>query len=292
MLMDMTEPSNRGRWVGIYQVAFFLGASSGAFLGGFLTDGIGYHGAILVNAGLTLLGALYALFFLPETRHSFPLPSPPPQAEGTKTPSPSRERGSRHFFAAMALMGGNRLVYAGFIMATFGLYLVDKIGESVQIGTTTLGMASLTGILLGSSGLVSMVAAPLSGSLSDRLHDRWRVVAMGLLVGLVGFALLIWASPQVAAFGILLTAVASGSNQSLATTITGDASDKKQHSRRLGLLFTSGDLMSAIGPPLAFALIPLVGVLPVYWMAGVGFLGLFLMSRVVGRQQRILVGSG
>ena len=288
MLMDMTEPSNRGRWIGIYQTAFFMGASGGAFLGGFMTDAIGYHRAMLLNAGLTLLGALYALFFLPETqkaagkREQSALVEPLSEQVAT-----SHLLNRRNFFAAVALYGGNRLVVAGFIMATFGYYLLDRMGDSVQIAGIGLGVASLTGIMLGSSSLISMFAAPLFGTLSDRLGNRWRVAAMGLIVGLVGFGLLILASPQVAAFGILLTAVASGSNQSLATTLTGDASGDKQQSRQLGILFTVGDLMSAIGPPLAFALIPLIGVMPVYWLAGGLFVGLFLMSQVMERGQKL-----
>ena len=59
-------------------------------------------------------------------------------------------------------------------------------------------------------------------------------------------------------------------------------------SRRLGLLFTTGDLGSAIGPLLAFALIPLVGIQNLYLLAALllfPFLrGDFIASPVISRQ--------
>ena len=69
IILDISDEHNRGRWVGIYQVFFFLGASGGSILGGFLTDWLGYHQAMGIGATLTLLGAIIALLLLPETRN-------------------------------------------------------------------------------------------------------------------------------------------------------------------------------------------------------------------------------
>ena len=52
-----------------------------------------------------------------------------------------------------------------------------------------------------------------------------------------------------------------------------------QHGRRLGLLFTVSDLASAVGPPLAYALIPLTGIRGVYWLAA----GLFGLVALIAR---------
>ena len=41
IILDISRQDNRGRWVGAYQIAFFLGASGGAILGGLLTDWLG-----------------------------------------------------------------------------------------------------------------------------------------------------------------------------------------------------------------------------------------------------------
>ncbi|UCH25516.1 MAG: hypothetical protein JSV66_16530 [Trueperaceae bacterium] len=62
-----------------------------------------------------------------------------------------------------------------------------------------------------------------------------------------------------------LIAISSGGNQSLATTIMGDLVVNRQRGRALGLLYTVGDLTSAVGPVLAFSfMIPRWGIVSVY----------------------------
>ena len=49
--------------MGIYQFSFFLGAASGAILGGSLTDRLGFHQALIVGAVLTV-AVLFAFVFI------------------------------------------------------------------------------------------------------------------------------------------------------------------------------------------------------------------------------------
>ena len=65
-------------------------------------------------------------------------------------------------------------------------------------------------------------------------------------------------------FGVLLVAITSGSNQGLSTALIGDLGMVRQQSRQLGVMFTVGDLASAVGPLLAYALLPLVGIRNIY----------------------------
>jgi hypothetical protein len=46
----------------------------------------------------------------------------------------------------------------------------------------------------------------------------------------------------------------------------------------LGLLFTTGDLASAIGPPLAYAIIPLLGLNGTYLLNAGLFFAMFLVA--------------
>lgn len=48
------------------------------------------------------------------------------------------------------------------------------------------------------------------------------------------------------------------------------------HGRRLGILYTVGDLASAIGPPLAYALLPIIG-LAVLYQISAGLFGMMLV---------------
>jgi MFS family permease len=276
IILDVTRAENRGRWVGIYQISFFLGSSSGSFLGGLLTDRLGYHLAMGIGATLTLMGAIIALAFLPETRGLRPTTT-----ELMGNPEP-RNRGSRpttraELASAMALLGVNRLVLAGVLNSTLGLFLLERMGDPVYVAGRPIGVATLTGMGLGLNALIAMTSAPIAGGLSDRLGSRWPAVAWSLVPGIAGFGLFAVSTSTVVLAGLPLMAIAGGSNQSLSTAMVGDLGDEGRRSRRLGLLFTVGDLTSAIGPLLAYALIPLLGLRGVY----LGSAGLFAVMFLI-----------
>jgi MFS family permease len=69
---------------------------------------------------------------------------------------------------------------------------------------------------------------------------------------------------------------------SLSTALVGDIGAAKHHSRRLGLVFTVGDLMSAVGPPLAYALIPVMGVSNLYLIIVALFSVMFFIAALLG----------
>jgi MFS family permease len=279
MVAEISHQDERGRWVGLYQGFFFLGASGGPIVGGLLTDGIGYHRTMGVAAGLTLCGALIALMSLPEV-------------ERTALAADDRRRDlSRSIrdlepamMAAFAVHGVNRLVVSGVLNATLGLLLQEAVGAGVRIGGRSIGVATLTGSGLGLSALTAMASASVLGALSDRAISRWNVVAGGLIPGIAGFILLTLGAPWGIVAGIPLTALASGSNQSLSTTLVGDLSGPGEQSSRLGILFTVGDLTSAIGPPLAYALIPLLGIRGGYVLSAGLLAALFLVAVGLGHR--------
>jgi len=260
----------------MYHFSFFLGAASGAILGGILTDALGFHPTMLVGAALTLLGALIALIFLPETRHikaGVAVPDSDPQPKNLQ----ASQTVKANFASAAALYSLNRLVVAGILSSTLGLFLLNEIGAGMQIAGRVLGVATLTGLGLGFATLIAMVSAVFSGWISDRVGNRWLSAAGGLLPGIVGFSGLAVGLPWTIFLGVPLVAVTNGSNQGLSTALIGDLVDHKRQSRQLGILFTLGDLMSAIGPPLAYGMMNLVRINTIYLISA-GLLGaLFLL---------------
>jgi MFS family permease len=279
MVAEISHEDERGRWVGLYQGFFFLGASGGPIVGGLLTDRIGYHRTMGVAAGLTLIGALIALASLPEV-------------EKTQVAAADRGGGLGRpilglgpaMAAAFAVHGVNRLVVSGVLNATLGLLLQEEVGARVRIGGRSIGVATLTGSGLGLSALMAMASASVLGALSDRAVSRWNVVAGGLIPGVAGFLLLTLGAPWSIVAGIPLTALASGSNQSLSTTLIGDLSRPGEESSRLGILFTVGDLTSAVGPPLAYALIPLLGIRGGYVLSAGLLAAMFIVALLLGRR--------
>lgn len=271
ILLDVSTPATRGRLVGLYNVAFFLGASNGALTGGLLTDWLGYRNAMAVAAAGTLLGGLAALLWLPETR---PLEIAGEVELDEEPPPPARFE----LASATALLGVNRLALAGLLQPTFGLFLLGRLGRSLSLDGTTVGVATLTGLGLGAGTLVSMLSAPLAGSLSDRARSRWTVAAAGLLPGAIGFALMARGAAPLIGVGLLLAAVTSGSNQGLSTALVGDLGARSRKGRSLGWLFTVGDLASAAGPPAAYALIVWLEIETLYLIAGGLFAAMMLVA--------------
>ena len=255
VILDVTTAQDRGRWMGLYQTWFFLGAALGALTGGLLTDWLGYGVTMWVGAAVTALGGLIALFLLPETR------SIRPDLSGSSVEETRlRLHANWGLWVAASLQGINRFVTAGVLAATMGLLVQERL----QPASLILGVGTLTGVLMAGRTLLSTVAAPLAGTASDWLGSRWRVAAWGLAIGVIGMALVAWGAPTAILTGISLGAVTGGSVQALVTALTGDLVSQAQRGRAIGLLHTVGDLGSAIGPPAAYALMPWIGLGGVY----------------------------
>jgi EmrB/QacA subfamily drug resistance transporter len=61
---DIFTPRERGRWMGVFSMAFGLSAIIGPFLGGWITDHLGWQWVFYINlpvAALALAGIIYAL---------------------------------------------------------------------------------------------------------------------------------------------------------------------------------------------------------------------------------------
>jgi len=268
IIMDVTTGQDRGRWTGLYQTWFFLGAALSALAGGLLTDWLGYSATMWFGAAVTGVGGVIALILLPETRRARPNPGDSPVEE-----IKPRLRANWGLWVAASVHGINRFVTGGVLAATMALLVQDWLSSA----NLTLGVATLTGLLMAGRTLLSMVAAPLAGTASDRLGSRWGVAAWGLAIGVVSMALVAWGEPVAVLAGVSLGAVAGGSVQALVTALTGDLVSQAQRGRAIGLLHTAGDLGSAIGPPAAYALIPWIELRGVYLLcAGLFAAGLAL----------------
>jgi MFS family permease len=262
VILDVTTIQDRGRWTGLYQTWFFLGSALSTLAGGLLTDWLGYGATMWIGAAVTAVGGVAALILLPETRNARPDLDDPLAEENSL-----RLRANRGLWVVASLHGLNRFVTAGVLTATMALLVQDRLSST----GLTLGVATLTGLLMAGRTLLSVVAAPLAGTASDWLGSRWGVAAWGLAIGVVSMALVAWGEPPAILVGVSLGAVAGGSIQALVTALTGDLVSQAQRGRAIGLLHTVGDLGSAIGPPAAYALMPWIELRGVYLICAVLF---------------------
>lgn len=288
VILDVVTTRDRGRWTGLYQIWYFLGSALGSLGGGILTDWLGYTMTMWIGAALTAAGGLAALCLLPETRgvrrtpdvdRAAEVSSPHPLSIDARLPG---LRADGRFWGAISLQGLNRFALSGVVSATLGL-LVQRY---VQDAGVAVGAASLTGVLMAGRTVFSMTAAPMVGILSDRVGDRWTILTWSAAAGTAGLTLLAWSIPIGVLAGVLTLAVSKGAIQSLVMALIGDTASQGQQGRALGMLNTVGDLGSAIGPSVAYALLPWIGLQGVYLLCAVLFaMGLILGLRFCGERR-------
>ena len=155
----------------------------------------------------------------------------------------------------MLLMALNRLIFLGMIGAILTLVFQEKIGEALLLGALLLPLTTLSGLASFANHLLSMFSSPLSGILSDRLGDRWRLILFALLLGSASLALAARAEGLLVIACILPGAITTSILMTQTTALVGDLVPHARQPRVLGLFSTLGDLGSATGPLLAFALI-------------------------------------
>ena len=281
MILDVTTPQNRGRWTGLYQTWFFMGAALGSFLGGLLTDTVGYTSTMWIGAALTALGGVVAWLLLPETRDArAPRETADPQENAP------RLRANRGLWMVASMHGMNRFIMAGILTATLGLLVKDRLA----LLSTSIGVATFTGALSAGRTMLSMGAAPLAGATSDRVSSRWTVALLGIGIGIGSLILVAWERPEAILVGIAFSAVAAGSVQSLVTALIGDLVRRDQQGGAIGLVHTAGDIGSAAGPPIAYALLPWIGLSSVYLIgAGLFAVELALVWMEHARKRRMAV---
>jgi MFS family permease len=282
VILDVTTDQDRGRWNGLYQTWFFIGAAGGAFLGGLLTDRVGYAATMWVGASLTALGGLVAWWLLPETHagghhQDAGQPHVSPQGEHALRP-----HADRRIWAVASLYGINRFTISGVVAATLGLLVQERLSPA----RLPFGLATLTGALMAGRTLLGVFSAPLAGVASDRIGSRWRVALWGLVIGVVGMALVAWGVPAAILTGVALGAVVSGGVQAVSTALVGDLVGRKERGRAIGLVHTAGDLGSAIGPPVAYILMPRMGLSSVYWLCAALFAIEWIVVRRISARTR------
>jgi MFS family permease len=253
IVLDISTDKTRGRYAGRYQMWFYFGVASASFCGGLFTDWLGFRGGLWLSTTLTALAAIMWLIFLPETR-----PNSNPTSDTQASAAPLHEKPLFPWAAvlsAAAPLFAMRFVFAGVLAATTILWVESLVGSRLGLLGIALPLATFTGTLSAARSGVSVIAAPLSGRLSDWLGRRWPVVAAVSLLGAAGLILMSLPIVAVAIAGIALAALTGGSTQSLAPAIIGDRVDRAQRGRAIGLIYILGDLGSTIGPPLALGLL-------------------------------------
>lgn len=279
--LDISENGDRGWITGRLQMLFFLSIGIASLAGGLFTDLFGFKGGLVLSACLTLLGVILWALLLPETR-----PQNTMDSGGVET---LKER--EKFPWAVALQASVptfalRLVFAGVITSTTILWLGQFIEGGAPLDGIIVPLATLTGIFVVLRMLLSMVSAPLSGLISDRLGKRWIVLGLIILAGAVGLWWMGSLIMAIALLGAAFATVSAGGIQGLVPAVIGDRVSNTRQSRVLGVVYTIGDIGSAIGPPMALFLVPLIGIGYLFRICAAVFAAVGLFSLVMANREK------
>jgi MFS family permease len=180
----------------------------------------------------------------------------------------------RRLWSVYACGYAHGFVMSGVITATLGLLLKTLYGSAIIVGNLSIGIATVTGLLLSSRWLIDFGLGPYLGHLSDRL-GRHRVILAAFLVGTL--ALVVFASVSELLPLSLATIAVFAAGTALAATLDaslGDLAVPGQQAHIIGRYTTFHDLGSACGPLLGYAFGVWFGLGVMY---GLG-LGIFLAA--------------
>lgn len=224
-----------GETVGFYNGISRLGSVVGNAIGAFGNDAIGWARTFYVFAVVSLVGV--PLGAASQRR------LPPPKAAPSSANN-ARRSGAMAFCAFVLGCAGS-----GLVMSTLGLLLKETVGESVRLGSWTLGVATLTGLLLSTRWVLDGLGAPLLGALSDRIGRRR---SAAVFYGSGAFALATGAG----AGHVLALAASTLVFFVCATTlqVVMYAEASRRGSRNIASFVTADDSGAALGPLLGWAI--------------------------------------
>ncbi|SVD54900.1 uncharacterized protein METZ01_LOCUS407754, partial [marine metagenome] len=147
--------TNRGYYLGFYTGVVRLGTVVSVLVGGLLTDIVGFGTTIVLFGVLTFISALSILRERIEAHTITASESPGDVSKSYLTLPTKRRLWAVYAAACINGMAGSQLV-----VATLGLLLLQDFGETIDLASLGVGVASLTGILLSGRYLIEVIWSP------------------------------------------------------------------------------------------------------------------------------------
>jgi len=263
VILDIADSQNRGRFIGRFQMWFFIGVGTSSLLGGMLFDLLGYTPTFLISAGAIFIVLIIWFLFLPET--GLPKTTVSNNAEELDEQVspllPSQKPLMLPVIVAIGLHGINWLIFIGAILSIFPVLLEEHLGqEIILLGLLSVPLVSFTGGLSAFNTVISLLTAPLSGRITDQRGERWGLVLVIVILGIISLGSLMVVEGELVILFTMLNAVIMGGFTTQLTAIVGDYTKNGQkQGRTLGVMNTVGDIGGTAGPLLAYALLPSIG---------------------------------
>ncbi len=271
-LVATSAPRQRlGYALGMVQTAVFAGASVGPLFGGLAYDRIGPRATFEVAAAMLFCGGVIVALFARErftrvAKHAM-------MDEGQGRWKRLQTSGAFLFTAAML-----SVLAAIFVVRMIAMSMQPIIPLFVQqLAPDNPDVATVAGVVLGSAGFTSALAAAYLGRLGDRIGHR-RVLAVSLLAaGLVYLPMAVVRDPwQLAALQALMGVAAGGLIPS-ANALVAHLTPVERRGAVFGLTAALSAVGGFIGPLLGALLATSLGFRATFIAAGALMLGVAAM---------------
>lgn len=224
IITDITPPKERGKYMGVIAVSVSIALSTGPVLGGFLTDKFGWPSIFFINVPVGIIATILAQRVIPKTGGHDAQPFDVKGAvmffialTGILLPLSYTERfgWSNPYLLAGLFVGVLLLVMFVFMEKRikhpmidlslfnnrlFSMANLSALLNYIALFSTVLIMPfylqqlrgmppSKAGLLLIPMPLTTMLVAPISGSISDRVDSRY-ISSLGMLIVTIGMGVL------------------------------------------------------------------------------------------------------
>ena len=259
---DQSDGNNLGFNLSSNASIIRLGSIGGALFGGILSDFIGYRYAIAIFGIFTI-----ASYFSWIRKSTY---------SGIDTRTTSSPKGNGFFLvlkdAKVLSIGICGLVvglaFSGLLGATLGHFLRFNFGTEFNIFIITIGVASLTGILLGFKSFAEVFVGPFAGMLSDK-YGRLRTLLISVSVFSIGLSLLGLSDNLLVIYALLFLAFTGGVMLMMQLlSLVGVIAEGERKSDIFSCYNTFQDVGSAMGPFMGLSLIEAENLGTIYLLSG------------------------
>ncbi len=247
--------------MGLLMVAVFSGQSFGPLAGGFIADTIGYKAAFFITGGLLVSGGLIVLFFVKERFER------PAKGQSTSLGSLLRLAKSREILplllALCALHAGPQIM-----TPIISLFIRELDPEGMA--------ATASGLAFSFMGMVAAISSVVAGRLGRHISLKKILVISCLGTGLL-YLPPMWAQTvtQLIIF-IALTGLLKGGLMTSSNALVSLSVPRSQQGIAFGMAQSANALGNGLGPLIGGSLASLMGLRPVFSVAG----GLFMLVGV------------
>nr|WP_092073183.1 MFS transporter [Dendrosporobacter quercicolus]NSL48747.1 MFS transporter [Dendrosporobacter quercicolus DSM 1736] len=261
-IIDCSDDSNRGHFMGRYNGLYRLGSLFGMLIGGVIADHYGLQNTAFVFGLLTLSSVPFAFFYIPTSKNY-------ENQIDIKTNNSSIIWKDTDILWALAAGTFVAMIYQGMFTSTLSHLIEVHNSSTVYIGALAIGAASLGGILQALRWSWEPWLAPWIGKKSDEKNGRYFILVATLGLASLLFSLIPFQFPVllwiVILIGIQITATfLTTIADALASDVAVKSSSKMKVMTTYSLLIDFG---AAVGPIFGYLLSEYIGIYSAYWYA-------------------------